>query len=167
MSFAVAVPEALAAAANDIANIGSTLASANSAAAAPTAGVLAAGADEVSAAVASMFSGYANTFQGLSAQASSFHEQFVQALATAGNSYAVAEAANANPLQTVQQELLGLINTPTQTLLGRPLIGNGAPGVPAVSGVRPDSWSAPAASVASAGRAGSPALGVPVVPVAR
>jgi hypothetical protein len=166
----VAVPEALAAAANDIANIGSTLTSANSAAAAPTAGVLAAGADEVSAAVASMFSGYANTFQGLSAQASSFHEQFVQALATARNSYAVAEAANANPLQTVQQEPLGLINTPTQTLLGRPLIGNGAngaPGVPAVSGVRPDSWSAPAASVASAGRAGSLALGVPVATAAR
>src|ERR1700677_3824204 len=126
-----------------------------------------------------MFSGYSNTFQGLSAQASSFHEQFVQALATAGNSYAVAEAANANPLQIVQQELWGIINTHTQTLLGSPLIGNGAPGVPAVSGVRPDSWSAPAASVASAGRAGapglggavgpgagSPALGVPVVPVA-
>ena len=58
-----------------------------------TAGVLAAGADEVSAAVASMFSGYANTFQGLSAQASSFHEQFVRASATAGNSYAGAAGA--------------------------------------------------------------------------
>jgi hypothetical protein len=55
--------------------------------------VLAAGADEVSAAVASMFSGYANTFQGLSAQASSFHEQFVRASATAGNSYAGAAGA--------------------------------------------------------------------------
>jgi hypothetical protein len=70
VSVLAAVPEALASAAGDLTNIGSTLASAHSAAAASTTGVLAAGEDEVSAAVASMFSGYANTFQGLNAQAS-------------------------------------------------------------------------------------------------
>ncbi len=56
-----------------------------------------------------------------------FHEQFVRALAAGGNSYAVAEAATA---QSVQQDLLNLINAPTQALLGRPLIGNGANGLP-------------------------------------
>jgi PE family len=56
MSFVIAVPEALAAVANDVANIGSALGTAHAAAAAPTTGVLAAGADEVSAAVAGLFS---------------------------------------------------------------------------------------------------------------
>jgi hypothetical protein len=44
--------------------------------------------------------------------------------------YAATEAANASPLQTVEQDLLGVINAPTEALLGRPLIGNGADGAP-------------------------------------
>ncbi|EFD76749.1 PE family protein [Mycobacterium tuberculosis T85] len=55
MSFVVVAPEVLAAAASDLAGIGSTLAQANAAALAPTTAVLAAGADEVSAAIASLF----------------------------------------------------------------------------------------------------------------
>jgi len=43
--------------------------------------------------------------------------------------YAAAEAANASPLQTFEQGLLGVINAPTDALFGRPLIGNGADGV--------------------------------------
>ncbi|MGV7705393.1 PGRS repeat-containing protein, partial [Mycobacterium kansasii] len=43
----------------------------------------------------------------------------------------VAEAVNANPLQSVERELLGAINAPTNTLLGRPLIGDGAAGTAA------------------------------------
>lgn len=49
MQFVIAAPEFVAAAATDLANIGSTISAANVAAAAPTSGVLAAGADEVSA----------------------------------------------------------------------------------------------------------------------
>jgi hypothetical protein len=51
---------------------------------------------------------------------------------TAGaGSYVSAEAANAaaftaNPVQSVQQDLLGVINGPSLALTGRPLIGNGA-----------------------------------------
>lgn len=52
MSYVLATPEMVAAAANNLAQIGSTLSAANAAALAPTTGVLAAGADEVSAAVA-------------------------------------------------------------------------------------------------------------------
>ena len=63
MSFVITVPAALAAAAADVAGIGSSLGEANSAAAAPTTGLLAAAEDEVSAAVTSLFSGYAHEFQ--------------------------------------------------------------------------------------------------------
>ena len=38
----------------------------------------------------------------------------------------MAEVANANPLQLLEQQLLNAINSPTLALLGRPLIGNGA-----------------------------------------
>ncbi|WP_309299240.1 PE family protein, partial [Mycobacterium kiyosense] len=48
-------PEALVAAASDVVGIGSTLQSANAAAALPTTSVLAAGADQVSAAMAALF----------------------------------------------------------------------------------------------------------------
>ncbi len=128
MSYLVAVPEMLASAALDLDNIGSTITAANAAAAAPTTAVLAAGADEISAAVAALFTGHAQAYQWLGAQAGAFHSQFIQALTGSGSAYAAAEAANASPLQTAAQELLAVINTPTQTLLGRPLIGNGADG---------------------------------------
>lgn len=44
MSFVIAVPEFLSAAATDLANLGSTISAANAAASIPTTGVLAAGA---------------------------------------------------------------------------------------------------------------------------
>lgn len=55
MSFVIAAPEALVAVASDLAGIGSALAEANAAALAPTTALLAAGADEVSAAIAALF----------------------------------------------------------------------------------------------------------------
>ncbi|EFP19910.1 hypothetical protein TMCG_01078, partial [Mycobacterium tuberculosis SUMu003] len=124
----------LSAAAADVASIGAALSAANGAAAPTTAGVLAAGADEVSAAIASLFSGYARDYQALSAQMARFHQQFVQALTASVGSYAAAEAANASPLQALEQQVLAAINAPTQTLLGRPLIGNGADGLPGQNG---------------------------------
>ncbi|AMC81800.1 PE-PGRS family protein PE_PGRS34 [Mycobacterium tuberculosis] len=83
MSFVVAAPEVVVAAASDLAGIGSAIGAANAAAAVPTMGVLAAGADEVSAAVADLFGAHAQAYQALSAQAALFHEQFVHAM-TAG-----------------------------------------------------------------------------------
>lgn len=105
-----------------MANLGSTISAANAAASIPTTGVLAAGADDVSAAIAALFGAHAQAYQTISAQAATFHAQFVQTLSAGAGAYANAEAAN------VQQSLLNAINAPTQALLGRPLIGDGADG---------------------------------------
>jgi PE family len=127
MSFVVAAPEFVAAAASDLANIRSAISSANAAAAARTTGVLAAGADEVSAAIATLFGAHAQDYQALSAQMTAFHAQFVQALNSAGSSYAAAEAANASPLQTLEEDVQSLaVFSPVELLTGRPLFGNGA-----------------------------------------
>jgi PE family len=120
MSFVTTAPGALAAAANNIASIGSTLSTANSAAAAETTGVLAAAADEVSAAIAGVFAGHAQGYQAIAAQFSNFHDQFVQLLSGGGNAYATAEANN------VAQTAMNAINAPAQSIFDRPLIGNGA-----------------------------------------
>ncbi|MBX9642183.1 MAG: PE family protein, partial [Mycobacteriaceae bacterium] len=130
MSFVIAAPAIVQAAATDLASIGSTIGAANVAAAVPTTGVLAAGADEVSAAIAALFGAHAQAYQALSAQAALFHQQFVQVMNTGAQAYASAEAANASPLQQV----LNAVNTPTQALLGRPLIGDGAAGAPGQNG---------------------------------
>ena len=136
MSSLVAAPELLARVATDLSDIGSELAAANAAATAPTSAILPAAGDEISAAVASLFSGHATAFQGLSSQAAEFHAQFVQALSGAGGSYATAEAANGSLLHTVKQHILAVINAPTNVLLGRPLIGDGANGTVA----HPNGW---------------------------
>jgi hypothetical protein len=128
MSYVIAAPEIMTSAATDLSNIGSTLSAAHSAAAAQTTGVLAAGADEVSAAIAALFSVHGQSFQALSAQAAAFHSQFVQSLSGAGSSYALAEAANASPLQAVEKTVLNAVNSPTEALFGRMLIGDGATG---------------------------------------
>src|ERR1700741_3066638 len=135
MSSLIAVPELITTAATDLGNIGLRLNAAHAAAATQTTGMLAAAEDEVSAAVAAVFSAHGQGFQALSAQAAAFHEQFVQTLTAGAGSYVSAEAANvaafgANPAQTIQQDLLGVINAPSLALTGRPLIGNGANGAP-------------------------------------
>ena len=126
--YVIAAPEALGAASADLTGIGSTISAANAAAAASTTGIAAAAGDEVSAAVAALFGTYAQDYQALSAQTTLFHEQFAQALTSGAGAYAAAEAANASPLQTLEQDVLGAINAPTNAVLGRPLIGNGGNG---------------------------------------
>ncbi|AIH29846.1 hypothetical protein T209_15650, partial [Mycobacterium tuberculosis] len=63
MSFVIAAPEAIAAAATDLASIGSTIGAANAAAAANTTAVLAAGADQVSVAIAAAFGAHGQAYQ--------------------------------------------------------------------------------------------------------
>ncbi|WP_079067403.1 PE family protein, partial [Mycobacterium tuberculosis] len=131
MSLVIATPQLLATAALDLASIGSQVSAANAAAAMPTTEVVAAAADEVSAAIAGLFGAHARQYQALSVQVAAFHEQFVQALTAAAGRYASTEAA-------VERSLLGAVNAPTEALLGRPLIGNGAdgtaPGQPGAAG---------------------------------
>ena len=126
MSYLVVGPQLLAAAAADLDSIGSALSAANAAAAVPTTTLLVAAQDEVSAALAALFAGHGQAYQAVSAQATAFHEQFIQTLTTGGAMYAAAEAANASPLQT----LLDGINGQVQAATGRPLIGNGTSGAP-------------------------------------
>jgi PE family len=128
MSFVIAAPEMVASAASDLAGVGSMIDQAHATAAASTTAVLPAAADEVSAAIAALFSSHAQGFQALGAQAATFHAQFVQLMNAGAGAYAGAEAANASPLQAVEQQVLGVINAPTQVLLGRPLIGNAPTG---------------------------------------
>ena len=130
MSFVIAAPEFVAAAASDLANIGSTINAANAAAMVPTSGVLAAGADEVSAAIAGLFGAHAQAYQALSAQRSGgvVSQPVRSAHERRRAQYATTETANASPLQAVGDDLLRAVNAPTQALVGRPLIRNGANG---------------------------------------
>jgi len=95
MSFVTTQPEQLAAAAAELAGIGSQMNGQNAAAAAPTTGVIPAAADEVSALTAAQFAAHAQTYQAMSAAAAAVHEMFVNALGTSAGSYAATEAANA------------------------------------------------------------------------
>jgi hypothetical protein len=95
MSFVTTQPEALSAAAANLAGIGSALNAQNSAAAVPTTGVVPAAADEVSALTAAQFAAHAQMYQAVSAQAAAIHEMFVNTLGVSAGSYAATEAANA------------------------------------------------------------------------
>ncbi|CCK65283.1 PE domain-containing protein [Mycobacterium canetti] len=96
MSYVSALPEVMAAAATDAASIGAVVATANRGVVGATTTVLAAAEDEVSAAIAAVFSAHGRGYQAISAQAAAFHERFVQALRGAAGAYAAAEVANAS-----------------------------------------------------------------------
>src|SRR5262245_56703147 len=117
MSYLMASPEFLSSAAMDLSNIGSTLSAARAAMATQTTAVSAAAEDEVSAAIAALFSAHGQSFQALGAQAAAFHDQFVQVLTAGAASYAGAEAVNAAAVQ----EALNVVTAPARALLGGPL----------------------------------------------
>jgi PE-PPE domain/PE family len=98
MSYLIAVPEILDSAATDLASIAGTLNAANASAAVQTTGIVAAAQDEVSAAIAALFSERAQAYQAVSAQAAAYHQQFMHALTAGAGVYAGAEAANASHL---------------------------------------------------------------------
>src|SRR5258708_19982902 len=100
MSFVIAQPDLMSAAATNLANIGSAITEANAAAAGQTTAVLAAGADEVSAAVAALFGTPAQGYQAPGTQAAAFHQQFLTALSAGAGAYATSEPATAPPLET-------------------------------------------------------------------
>src|ERR1700733_10671704 len=128
MSYVIATPDALSAAASDLDGLGLSIEAASTAATAPTTNLLAAAQDEVSTAIAALFGNHAEEFHALSAQAAAFHSRFAQALSANSGTYGATEAANVAPLKVFEQVLLGLVNAPTELLMGRPLIGNGANG---------------------------------------
>jgi hypothetical protein len=95
MSFVTVVPEFVGQAVGQVENIGSALNAAHAAAAGPTTSVVAAAGDEVSAAIAALFSGHAQEYQALNAQAAAFHSQFTKLLNAGATSYVGAEITNA------------------------------------------------------------------------
>jgi len=106
VAYVTAAPELLSVAAADLASLGSTIGVAQAAAAVPTSQIAAAASDEVSAAIATVFSNHALQFQALSAQAAAFHAQFAQTLNSGAAAYASTEAA------TLQHMLAGLWGIP-------------------------------------------------------
>lgn len=98
MSAVVAVPDLLVQAATQVATIGRMLGAANQTTAASTEQVVPAAADEVSAAVAQLFSRFGQDYQAAAGEAAAYQQQFVQRLTSAATSYATAEAANASLL---------------------------------------------------------------------
>ncbi len=95
MTYVIAEPQIMTAVAADIEGIGSAISAASAAAAGPTSGLLAAAGDDVSAAVANLFSTYGQEYQAVLRQVEAFHAEFHRMLAAAGFAYTEAEAANA------------------------------------------------------------------------
>ncbi len=113
----------MAAAATDVAAIGSTVNAAHMAAAAPTVAVIPAAADEVSASIAQVFSKQAQNYQALAGQAAAFQQQIVQHLNASAGSYAAAEAVSAASLiqstaTTVANDITALSGPLVNTLTG-------------------------------------------------
>ncbi|MEY8014150.1 PE domain-containing protein [Mycobacterium servetii] len=159
MSSVLVAPEMLEGAAADLARIGAAVRAGNLAAAVPTTGMAAAGADEVSVMAAALFGAHARQYQAAAAQAAAYYEQFVGTLNAAAASYADAEVAGSTLLGGVRslvadgfqalvygpahavgeawidspagRVLDPIINAPIDLLLGRALIGNGAAGTAA------------------------------------
>jgi len=123
MSFVIAAPEMMTAAATDVATIGSNLSAAHTAAAARTLAVMPAAADEVSTSIAHLFSGYGQEYQALAGRAAAFEEQFVQHLTASAGSFAHAEAANTSLLQplTASAASIGSIEADIASLLQSPV----------------------------------------------
>jgi hypothetical protein len=112
MSFVIAVPEMVGTAATDLASIGSTLSSANAAAAVPTTRIVVAAEDEVSAAIAAVFGVHGQAYQAMSARAAAFHSEFVNLMNAGAAAYLSTEIANA------EQALTNAMGAPVQALLG-------------------------------------------------
>ncbi|OBG46006.1 PE family protein [Mycobacterium alsense] len=98
MAYVIAEPQLMASVAAQIDGIGSAFSAAAAAAAAPTSSLAAAAGDEVSAAIADVFGTVAKDYQAVVAQFEAFHNEFQQALASAGLAYAETEAAIATTL---------------------------------------------------------------------
>src|SRR6201996_3548311 len=98
ISFVITAPEILLAAAGNLGSVGSAVAAGNTAAAAPTTGVVPAAADEVSALTVAQFAAHAAMYQAVAVQAAAIHDLFVTTLGASAGSYAATEAANVTPL---------------------------------------------------------------------
>jgi hypothetical protein len=109
MTYVIADPDAIGAAADELQGLGAALEATNTAAAAPTTGVLPPATDSVSVRTAAFLDAQAAQYQALSAQAELFHNQFVQTLLTAQNAYSETEVSNAAAMQSTSANQIALI----------------------------------------------------------
>jgi hypothetical protein len=110
MSLLTIAPDIVSAASTNLENLGSELRRANAAAAGQTTAIAAPAADEVSAAITSLFGAHAQEFQAVSARAAAFHDEFVNLLSGGATQYVSAEVAG------VQQMWGNMVNAPLQVL---------------------------------------------------
>nr|WP_144209008.1 PE domain-containing protein [Mycobacterium tilburgii] len=99
MTFVVTDPEAIGTAAKELKQVGSTLEATNAAAATSTTGVQPPATNSVSARTAARLVAQAKQYQAVSAQAKLFHDQFVNTLVIAKDSYTDTEVGNTAALQ--------------------------------------------------------------------
>ena len=124
MSFVTAQSPALLAAADKLQHLGTAMAAQNAAMATPTANVVPAAADGVSALQAMQFSAYGTWYHQVSQQAEVIHQMLVNTLGSNAGSYG--EAESTNQATTGSNSLTGLLNALAG---GSPA----APGDPALS----------------------------------
>ncbi|MDP7723711.1 outer membrane porin GjpA [Mycobacterium sp. TY814] len=98
MSSVIATPELVLGAAENLAAIRSSLDGVADVISGPTIGIAAAAQDEISTALATMFSDFGRDFRAIDAQAEAFHARFVQLVSASAVDYADAEIANAAQL---------------------------------------------------------------------
>src|SRR5262249_30244487 len=103
MSFVLVARDMLESASDALARVDSAVRAANLAWAAATTELPAAGADEVSAAIAKLFGAHAQEYHAAAVQAAKWHEQFVRSLRATSASYADTEAT----IATSMREVLG------------------------------------------------------------
>jgi len=102
------IPDELAAAADDVGDIGAMLDDANAVAALRTSGILPAAADEVSAVITPLFNNQSTMYQQLAAPCAAFQQRFVQLLGVAGIAYADSEQA----AQQALRDAIGDVESP-------------------------------------------------------
>lgn len=103
MAYLLVRPQAMTAAAAEVADTGLAIDQANLAALGPTTGVAAAAADEVSETITAFFRAYAQEYQALGRQAAAFQDAFTKSLIAASNSYARAETVAAGTLRALTE----------------------------------------------------------------
>jgi hypothetical protein len=117
LPFVTVVPDIASQAAGQLESVGSALNAAHAAAAAPTAKIAAAAEDEVSAAIAALMNTSAEEYQALSAQAATFHSQFVGLLNAGAGGYASTEAVNVQAFTGHATSAASTVETPPEALL--------------------------------------------------
>jgi PE family len=125
MSYVLAAPELMTAAATDLAAIGSAVDAAHLAAAAPTTGLIPAAADEVSTGIAALFGAHAQDYQAQARQVAAAQGQFATNLTGSAGAYAGAENGITSFLQALGEGYLALGNAVFTPL--EQLIENGSP----------------------------------------